>query len=51
VYGEVRYQAIGLIHGVEYMLVFAETEPGVRVISLRKATKSERENYAKSITG
>ena len=46
-YGEVRYRALGFLDALLHMLVFAEVRAGViRAISLRKANKSERKQYA-----
>ncbi|MBS0611978.1 MAG: BrnT family toxin [Proteobacteria bacterium] len=40
-YGERRFQALGLIEGRLYMLVFTPRSGNVHVISLRKANKRE----------
>ncbi len=45
-YGEVRIQAIGWLDSLLYYLVFVESAAGIRSISLRKATKQERNDYA-----
>ena len=47
-YGELRYTALGLIEGRIYALVFKETDPGIRVISFRKANRREVRKYAQS---
>ena len=44
-YGEIRYIAIGYISDRLYVLVFTETENGIRVISLRKANQREVKHY------
>ncbi len=45
-YGEDRYLGIGTVEGRVAVIVFAEPAPDViRVISLRKATRSERLQY------
>jgi len=44
-YGELREQAYGFIGVVLLALVFTERDGVTWVISLRKATKKERENY------
>ncbi|GAB3792023.1 hypothetical protein GCM10028797_31630 [Dyella agri] len=44
-YGEVRWQALGLLDGRLHMLVFAETATGIRAISFRKANKREVKRY------
>ena len=45
VYGESRYQALGLIEGRLHMLVFTPREGKVHVISLRKANEREVKRY------
>ena len=47
-YGEVRYNALGFIDANLYSLTFTMQGHLVRAISLRKATKRERKNYAES---
>jgi uncharacterized protein len=48
--GEKRWVGLGLIHGRIMHVVFAEREPDtIRIISLRKATKRENEQYEKAI--
>ena len=42
---ETRYLALGLLKTRLYVLVFTETESGIRVISLRKANKREILRY------
>jgi uncharacterized protein len=46
-YGEMRLNAIGLMHGYEVFAVYTERENGtiIRFISVRQANKNERENY------
>ncbi|MGB8582679.1 MAG: BrnT family toxin [Candidatus Sulfotelmatobacter sp.] len=49
-YGENRWVGLGLIRGRTMQAVFTERGPGtVRIISLRKATRREREQYQKAI--
>lgn len=45
-YGERRFQALGMIHGILHMLVFTPRGSAVHIISLRKANKRERRRYA-----
>lgn len=45
-YGETRYIGVGYIGQRLHVLVFAETETGLRVISLRKANQREIKAYA-----
>jgi uncharacterized DUF497 family protein len=44
-YGERRYIALGLLDGRVHMLVYCETEYGLRVISFRRANKREVKRY------
>jgi uncharacterized DUF497 family protein len=44
-YGEARYVAIGFIGQRLHVVVFTETETGLRVISLRKANGREVKIY------
>jgi uncharacterized DUF497 family protein len=44
-YGEIRYQALGLVTGRVHVLVFTETMSGIRVISFRKANLREVREY------
>jgi uncharacterized DUF497 family protein len=44
-YGEDRWIAVGLIDAGLYVLIFTERDGRIRVISLRKAQKSEVQNY------
>lgn len=44
-YGETRYVAVGYIGQRLHVVVFTETETGLRVISLRKANQREVLNY------
>jgi uncharacterized DUF497 family protein len=44
-YGEMRYRALGLINQQLVMLVFTLRGECVRVISLRKATRQEKQHY------
>lgn len=47
-YPETRYIAVGYLHNRLHVLVFCETELGIRVISLRKANAREVKNYAQT---
>lgn len=44
-YGEVRWRALGQLHGRLHALVFTQTPVGVRVISFRKANRREVQRY------
>ncbi len=49
-YGETRYRAIGMLDAQLHVLVFTETARGMRVISLRRASRRERRHYEQSKT-
>ena len=44
-YPEVRYQALGFIGTRLHVIIFTETNTGIRVISLRKANNREQNRY------
>jgi uncharacterized DUF497 family protein len=46
-YGETRFRVIGFLDLMLHVLVMTEQEKGIRVISLRKATKGEVKRYEK----
>jgi uncharacterized DUF497 family protein len=47
-YGEDRWQGIGLLRGQVVVVIFTQRQPDVvRIISLRKARKHEREGFEK----
>lgn len=49
-YGEERFVGIGFLHSSVVVIVFTEPkEDTIRVISLRKALKYERENFEQAI--
>lgn len=48
-YGETRYLTYGLLRGEIVTIVHTETDDIIRVISFRKATRYEREQYFKAI--
>jgi len=49
-YSEERWQGLGTLQGRVVAVVFTEEEPGlIRFISLRKATRTERQIYEKAI--
>ncbi|MBU2135625.1 MAG: BrnT family toxin [Alphaproteobacteria bacterium] len=47
-YGEDRWIALGNIGARLFVLVFTETQDGIRVISFRKANAREAKRYAKA---
>lgn len=47
-YGEIRYVALGSIHGRLHVLCFTDAVDGIRVISLRKANEREVKLHAKT---
>jgi hypothetical protein len=48
-YGEVRFLTVGLLNGRVVSVVHTESEECIRIISFRKATKSEQARYFKTI--
>ena len=48
-YGENRWIGIGMIRHRVAVVVFTEIGRTVRIISLRKATRNEREQYEKAL--
>jgi uncharacterized DUF497 family protein len=44
-YNERRYTSIGFFNGQEVVVVYAEVNNEVRIISFRKATRHEREIF------
>ena len=49
-YPENRFVAIGYLDGRLYVLVFSETERGIRVISFRKANAREGKHHDFTLT-
>ncbi len=50
-YGEVRRRAIGEVEGVVLASVFTETDQVRRIISLRRASRRERNGYRSTFEG
>ena len=50
-YGEHRWIAVGDLDGIIVVIVFTRREDRVRVISIRKANRRERETYQESVGG
>lgn len=48
-YDEGRFVTFGLLDGRVVAIVHTETETTIRIISVRKATTNEQENYFKTI--
>lgn len=46
-YGEDRYRAVGLVNGHLIAVFYALREQRIRLISARKATRRERQDYAR----
>jgi uncharacterized DUF497 family protein len=46
-YPERRFQALGIIAGHLHMLVYTPVAGGIRVISLRRASRKERRIYGR----
>ena len=49
-YGEQRFVTLGLLNGTLVSIVHTEQANHIRVISMRKATKHEREIYIQNIS-
>lgn len=49
-YPEARYSALGFLHDRLHVLIFTETEQGIRVISFRKANSREVKLYEQQIS-
>ena len=49
-YGEQRLVTLGLLRGVVVSIVHTEQDDHLHIISMRKATKREREIYFKTIS-
>ncbi|MGH8613391.1 MAG: BrnT family toxin [Gammaproteobacteria bacterium] len=49
-YGEQRLVTLGLLRGVVVSIVHTERGDRIQIISMRKATKREREIYFKTIS-
>lgn len=47
-YGEIRYQALGVVAGRVHALCFAPSPGGIRVISFRKANPREVKRYERT---
>jgi len=48
-YGEIRFLTFGLLWGKVVAIVHTEKDEVIRVISVRRASKSEEETYFKEI--
>lgn len=48
--GEVRFVITGIVHGVILTVVYTERDERLRIISARKATRHEEEEYYRSQT-
>jgi uncharacterized protein len=48
-YGEQRFVTFGILEGRVIAVAHTETEEIIRIISARKATRNEEENYYKTI--
>ena len=46
-YGEQRFILVGMARGTVLFVVYTEREEHIRLISARRATKLERDDYAK----
>jgi hypothetical protein len=50
-YGERRFLTLGLLHDVVVSIAHTERTDGIRIISIRKATKDETNHYFESLCG
>ena len=48
-YGEKRFVTVGLLGGHVLVIVHAEAEEEIRIISMRRGTKHEQEIYFKNL--
>lgn len=48
-YGEIRYMTYGLLRGEIVTIIHTENDDIIRVISFRKATRYEQQEYFKAI--
>ena len=44
-YGEIRFITLGVLHGIVLTVAHTETDEVIRIISARKATRSEVREY------
>jgi len=49
-YGESRFIVIGILRSIVVVIVYAERGENIRIISVRKATKNERNYYFQYIS-
>ena len=49
-YGEQRFITFGKLQGRVVALIHTETDNTIRIISIRKASKHEQQNYYSSLT-
>jgi uncharacterized DUF497 family protein len=50
-YGEDRWLGLGLLTDIVVVIVFSEPDPStIRIISLRRALRHERQRYYESVT-
>lgn len=50
-YGEDRYLALRLVHGIELAVVYTERQDAIRLISAPRATEHERKAFWQAIDG
>ena len=48
-YGEVRYVSFGMLRELVVAVVYTEADDNMRIISMRRATKNEENEYYKKI--
>ena len=48
-YPEIRFMTLGLLHGLNVTIVHTESDNEIRIISFRKSTQKESEDYFNEI--
>ncbi len=48
-YGEHRFITLGMLKDIVVVVAHTETDEEIRIISMRKATKNEKEKYFQSL--
>jgi uncharacterized DUF497 family protein len=48
-YPEIRFMTLGLLHGLNVTIVHTESDYEIRIISFRKSTQKESEDYFNEI--
>jgi uncharacterized DUF497 family protein len=48
-YGEHRFKTLGMLKDIVVVVAHTETDEEIRIISMRKATRNEKEKYFQSL--